>query len=121
MRNTSVVQVSGDHLKRGVPGSESWCALAYSLREEVHAGLSDEIEVTAKYVHVVLSHGEWWAETTPELKRFMRQFDAAEDKEAEGGKDPEKLAKLSAKATAGLLAFPLTWHEGEPPEDDTDA
>ena len=121
MRNTSVVQVSDAHLRQGVPGSESWCALAWSLRDELHADLNDEIEVTAKYVHVALGHGEWWAETTPELQRFMRQFDATEDEEAEGAKDPAKLAKLTARATAGLLAFPLTWHEGEPPEDDGDA
>lgn len=116
MRNVSVVNVSELHLSEGVPSSESWCAVAMSLREETMAGLDDEIEVTAKYVHVVLSHGEWWAETTPELGKFMRQFDATDN--GDGGTDAAKLAKLLARARAGQLGFSLTWHEGEPPEDD---
>ena len=113
--SASVVRVSDVHLKTGVPQSESWCALAESLREELQAhALNDEIEVTAGWVRVALRHGTWWAETTPEALKFIQQFDATADEE--GAQDPEKLTALTAQASAGLLAFPLTWHEGDPPE-----
>lgn len=113
-RNASVVRVSDVHLKEGAPNSESWCALAMSLREELRAGLNGEVEVTVERVSVVLPHGSWWAETTPELLAFIRAFDAAEDP-ASGRADPEKLTALLSRASAGELAFPLTWREGEPP------
>jgi hypothetical protein len=112
--NTSIVTVSDVDLKEGVPQSESWCALAVSIRKEVEASLNDEIEVNAAYVRVVLGHGRWWAETTADLTEFIRRFDATADDE--GAQDPEKLTALMARASAGLLAFPLTWTEGDPPE-----
>lgn len=114
--NVSVVAVSDVHLKEGVAHSESWCALAVSLREEVQAGLNDEIEVTAAWVRVAVRHGTWWAETTPALLEFIHAFDATADEE--GAVNPEKLTELTARASAGLLAFPLTWREGDPPDYD---
>jgi hypothetical protein len=109
--NMSTVAISETHLKEGVSQSECWCALAVSLRQDVQAGLNDTIEVTAKYVRVELGHGTWWAETTPDLQAFMKRFDATED-------HPRRLPALIARAKEGKLAFQLTWHEGEPPEDD---
>jgi hypothetical protein len=114
--NVSIVAVSDVHLKEGAPQSESWCALAMSLREEVQAGLNDEIEVTAAYVRVALGHGRWWAETTAEVIDFMQQFDATADDV--GARDHDKLTALTEQASAGLLRFPLAWHEGDPPEWD---
>jgi hypothetical protein len=119
-RNTTVVTLSDVHLKAGVPDSESWCPLAIALREELQArAVFDEVEVTADWVHVSLRHGSWHAPVTQELYEFIEQFDATADDEGE--QDPEKLEALQAKASAGLLRFPLTWHEGDPPDyDDKD-
>jgi hypothetical protein len=118
-RNTSMVIVSDVHLKEGVPDSESWCPLAIALREELQARpMFDEVEVTADWVHVSLRHGSWHAPVTHELYEFIEQFDATVDDEGE--QDPEKLEALVAKASAGLLRFPLTWYEGDPPSYDED-
>lgn len=105
----SVVAVSEAHLREGVPQSGCWCALAVSLRKDVQAGLNDTIEVTAEYVHVSLGHGTWWAEITPDVQEFIKRFDSTEE-------HPKRLAALVKRASAGLLAFPLTWHEGNPPD-----
>jgi hypothetical protein len=118
-RNTAAVTISDVHLKTGVPGSEGWCALGVALREELAADdLNDEVEVTADYVRVALRHGSWWAQTTPELYQFIRDFDSTADEN--GDQDPTKLEALQARASAGLLRFPLTWHEGDPPQGHDD-
>lgn len=116
---TSVVTVTDVHLKEGAPGSENWCAVAVALREELHADtVFDDIEVTAAWVRVSTRRGSWYAAVTPGLYALIREFDATAGNDGEP--DPGKLQAIAAKASAGLLRFPLTWHEGDPPENDRD-
>jgi hypothetical protein len=109
MRNIGQVRVSDVNVKQGARDSDEWCAGAYAIRDtlgsDFHAAM---VSVSSNVVIVEQGHGRWWAETPAEMADFIGAFDnAASEKECQA---------LTDAASAGLLQWELTWHEGEPPE-----
>jgi len=108
-RDVTRVHVTDVNVKQGARESDGWCAAAYAIRDTLGPDhTAAMVSVGARYVTVEQAHGQWWAETPQEMADFIGAFDNASSE--------EKRQQLTDAASAGLLQWPLTWHEGEPPE-----
>lgn len=109
MRNATLLQLTDVHIKEGIPESEGWCAAGLAIRESLDNDRDAWVEVGASCITVEQKHGRWWAQTPPEMADFIGAFDNVV---GDTGRQ-----ELIDAASAGLLQWQLTWHEGDPPEE----
>lgn len=108
------LNLTGAHLREGVPGDDCLCAAAVGLLDTL--GLPDglaRVTVTEEIIDLRISELErrWWAAVPDDLADFIDDFDQTDD-------DEELLRRMLTAAGLGLYQYTLTWHPGQPPEDD---
>jgi hypothetical protein len=104
-RDMDLVALRGAHLREGIPGDDSLCAVAVALLDTL--GIDGaRATVTETTIDLRVGPDAWWADVPDEMREFIGQFDLTKE-------DGALLKTLMTAAEFGLLQWDLTWHLGQ--------
>lgn len=114
-RDMSRLNLTGAHLREGVPGDDNLCAAAVGLLEMLGAsepefGVLPPAVTVTDIIDLRWGSEMWWAEVPDDMAEFISEFDQT-------GDDAALLARMIAAARLGLYQYDLTWYPGPPPEE----